>query len=131
VRFVDAEDFEGLKAAINEKTKAVYTETIGIRKLDISDIEKLATISHEHGLPLVVDNTTPSPALARPIEGGGHVVNSATKFIGGHGTSIGGIIVEPESSIGRPGRLAILSILIRSYHGVSYTEAFGPLAFIV
>jgi O-acetylhomoserine (thiol)-lyase len=133
VRFVDAEDFEGLTAAINEKTKAVYTETVGNPKLDISDIEKLATISHEHGLPLIVDNTTPSPALARPIEWGADiVVNSATKFIGGHGTSIGGIIVDAGKFDWKAsGRFSDFVDPDPSYHGVSYTEAFGPLAFIL
>lgn len=133
VKFVDAEDFEGLAAAINEKTKAVYTETIGNPKLDISDIEKLATISHEHRLPLIVDNTTPSPALARPIEWGADiVVNSATKFIGGHGTSIGGIIVDAGKFDWKAsGRFRDFVDPDPSYHGVSYTEAFGPLAFIL
>ena len=95
VRFVDAEDEAGLRAAINEKTKAVYTETVGNPKLDIVDIERLADIAHENGLPLVIDNTTPSPALCRPIEHGADIViQSLTKFIGGHGTSIGGAIID-------------------------------------
>nr|MBA3440496.1 aminotransferase class I/II-fold pyridoxal phosphate-dependent enzyme [Pyrinomonadaceae bacterium] len=94
VRFVDAADFDGLRASINDRTKAVYTETVGNPKLDIIDIERLAEVAHEHGLPLMIDNTTPSPALCRPIEWGADIViNSATKFIGGHGTSIGGVIV--------------------------------------
>jgi O-acetylhomoserine (thiol)-lyase len=133
VRFIDAEDFDGLTAAINENTKAVYTETIGNPKLDISDIERLAAISHEHGLPLIVDNTTPSPALARPIEWGADIiVNSATKFIGGHGTSIGGIIVDAGKFDWKAsGRFSDFVDPDPSYHGVSYTEAFGPLAFIL
>jgi O-acetylhomoserine (thiol)-lyase len=95
VRFVDADDFDGLRAAINEKTRAVYTETLGNPKLDIADIEKLAAIAHENKLPLVIDNTSASPALVRPIEWGADIVlNSATKFLGGHGTAIGGIIVD-------------------------------------
>src|SRR5437868_2192872 len=95
VRFVDAEDEAGLRAAINDKTKAVYTETVGNPKLDIMDIEKLANIEHENRLPLIIDNTSASPALLRPIEWGADiVVNSATKFLGGHGTSIGGLIVD-------------------------------------
>src|SRR5579871_1947084 len=95
VRFVDADDFAGIKAAINDKTKAVYTETLGNPKLDIADIEALAAIAHEHKLPLVIDNTSASPALVRPIEWGADiVVESATKYIGGHGTSIGGVIVD-------------------------------------
>jgi O-acetylhomoserine (thiol)-lyase len=95
VKFVDADDFDGLRAAISGKTRAVYTETLGNPKLDVVDIEKLAGIAHEHGLPLVIDNTSASPALVRPIEWGADiVVNSATKFLGGHGTSIGGVIVD-------------------------------------
>ena len=105
VRFVDADDFDGLRAAINGKTRAVYTETLGNPKLDIADIETLAGIAHEQGVPLMIDNTCASPILSRPIEWGADiVVESATKFIGGHGTSIGGL---------------------------SYVDAFGPLAFIL
>src|SRR5690348_4436959 len=86
VTFVDADDFAGLRAAISPKTKALYTETLGNPKLDIADVEELAKIAHENGVPLIVDNTTPSPALCRPIEWGADIViNSATKFIGGHG----------------------------------------------
>src|ERR1700722_1310307 len=95
VRFVDAEDFDGIRAAINDKTRAIYTETLGNPKLDIADIEQLASIAHEHGLPLVIDNTAASPMLVRPIEHGADIIiNSATKFIGGHGTTIGGVIVD-------------------------------------
>src|SRR6201996_8315508 len=95
VRFVDADDFDGIRAAINGKTRAVYTESLGNPKLDISDIEKLAAIAHEHGLPLIIDNTSATPILTRPIEWGADiVVESATKYIGGHGTSIGGVIVD-------------------------------------
>src|ERR1700739_2491462 len=94
VRFVDADDFDGLRAAINPKTRAVYTETLGNPKLDVVDIEKIAAIAHENGLPLVIDNTSTSPALVRPIEWGADiVVNSATKFLGGHGTPIGAVMV--------------------------------------
>src|SRR5271157_5458492 len=95
VKFVDADDFDGLRAAINEKTKAVYTETLGNPKLDVVDIEQLAKIAHENGVPLVIDNTCATPALCRPIEWGADIIiNSATKFIGGHGNSIGGVIVD-------------------------------------
>jgi O-acetylhomoserine (thiol)-lyase len=117
VKFVDADDFDGLRAAINEKTKALYTETLGNPKLDVADIETLAKIAHEAGIPLVIDNTSASPALARPIEWGADiVVNSATKFIGGHGTTIGGIIVDAGSSTGRRRRAssATLSIPTRA-----------------
>ncbi len=133
VRFVDAADDEALRAAINDKTKAVYTETIGNPKLDISDIERQAATAHEFGVPLIVDNTTPSPALCRPIEWGADiVVNSATKFIGGHGTSIGGVIVDGgKFDWQASGRFPDFTTPDPSYHGVSYTEAFGPLAFII
>src|SRR5580658_595703 len=95
VKFVDADDFDGVRALINDKTRAIYTETLGNPKLDISDVETLAAIAHEHKLPLVIDNTCASPALLRPIEWGADiVVNSATKFLGGHGNSIGGVIVD-------------------------------------
>lgn len=133
VRFVDAADYEGLRAAINEKTKAVYAETIGNPKLDVLDLERVATIAHEQGLPFIVDNTSASPALCRPIEWGADIViNSATKFIGGHGTSIGGIIVDAGRFDWKAGdRFPDFSEPDPSYHGVSYTEAFGPLAFII
>ena len=133
VRFVDAEDFDGLRAAINDRTKAVFTETVGNPKLDISDIEKFAAIAHEKGIPLIVDNTTPSPALVRPIEWGADiVVNSATKFIGGHGTSIGGVIVDGgKFDWAASGRFPKFTHPDPSYHGVSFTEVFGNLAFII
>jgi O-acetylhomoserine (thiol)-lyase len=133
VRFVDADDFDGLRAAINDKTRAIYTETLGNPKLDVADIEQLAAIAHEHGLPLVIDNTTPSPALVRPIEWGADiVVNSATKFLGGHGTAIGGVIVDAgKFDWAASGRFKSFSEPDPSYHGLSYTEQFGPLAFIL
>ncbi len=133
VRFVDADDFDGLRAAINDKTRAIYTETIGNPKLDVVDIERLAAIAHENGLPLVIDNTTPSPALVRPIEWGADiVVNSATKFLGGHGTSIGGVIVDAgKFDWAASGRFKEFTEPDPSYHGLSYVEAFGPVAFIL
>src|SRR5580692_10362896 len=133
VRFVDADDFDGLRAAINEKTRAVYTETLGNPKLDIADIAKLAEIAHEHKLPLIIDNTSATPALVRPIEWGADiVVNSATKFLGGHGNSIGGVIVDAgKFDWAASGRFKSFSEPDPSYHGLSYTEAFGPLAFIL
>ena len=133
VRFVDADDFDGLRAAINEKTRAIYTESLGNPKLDVVDSEKLAGIAHENGLPLVVDNTTPSAALVRPIEWGADiVVNSATKFLGGHGTAIGGVIVDAgKFDWAASGRFKEFTEPDPSYHGLSYTEAFGPLAFIL
>src|SRR5450755_4272529 len=133
VRFVDADDFDGIRAAINSKTRAIYTETLGNPKLDIADIEKLAAIAHENGLPLVIDNTSASPMLVRPIEHGADiVVNSATKFIGGHGTTIGGIIVDAGKFDWKAsGRFRDFVEPDPSYHGLSYVEAFGPLAFIL
>jgi len=133
VRFVDADDFDGLRKAINDKTRAVYTETLGNPKLDVVDIERIAAIAHEHGLPLVIDNTSASAALVRPIEWGADiVVNSATKFLGGHGTTIGGVIVDAgKFDWAASGRFKDFTAPDPSYHGLSYTEAFGPLAFIL
>ena len=133
VRFVEPADFKSMEAAINARTKAVYTETIGNPKLDIADLERLAQIAHQHGLPLIVDNTSASPALCRPIPWGADlVVHSATKFIGGHGTSIGGVIVDAGRFDWKAsGRFPDFVEPDPSYHGVSYTGAFGPLAFIV
>jgi O-acetylhomoserine (thiol)-lyase len=133
VRFVDAEDFDGLRAAINDKTRAVYTETLGNPKLDIVDIERLASIAHEHGLPLMIDNTSATPILTRPIEWGADiVVESATKYIGGHGTSIGGVIVDSGKFDWKAsGRFRDFVEPDPSYHGLSYVEAFGPIAFII
>jgi O-acetylhomoserine (thiol)-lyase len=133
VRFVDAEDHVGLVNAITDRTKAVYSESVGNPKLDILDVERVAEVAHEHGLPLIIDNTTPSPALCRPIEWGADIiVTSATKFIGGHGTSIGGVIVDSGRFDWKAsGRFPDFSEPDPSYHGLSYTEAFGPLAFIL
>jgi O-acetylhomoserine (thiol)-lyase len=133
VRFADADDFDGLRAAINSKTRALYTETLGNPKLDVVDIEKLAAIAHENGLPLIIDNTSASPILVRPIEHGADIViNSATKFIGGHGTTIGGVIVDAGKFDWKAsGRFADFVDPDPSYHGLSYTEAFGPIAFIL
>ena len=133
VRFVDADDFDGLRAAINDRTRAIYTESLGNPKLDVVDLETLAAIAHENGLPLVVDNTTPSPALVRPIEWGADiVVNSATKFLGGHGNTIGGVIVDAgKFDWAASGRFSDFTTPDPSYHGLSYAEAFGPLAFIL
>jgi O-acetylhomoserine (thiol)-lyase len=133
VRFVDAEDLNGLRQAINANTRAVYTESLGNPKLDVVDIEKLAAIAHERHLPLIIDNTSASPALCRPIQWGADiVVNSATKFIGGHGNSIGGVIVDAGKFDWKAsGLFPDFVEPDPSYHGVRYTEAFGPLAFII
>ncbi len=133
VKFVDADDFDGLRAAINARTRAVYTETLGNPKLDIADIAKLAEIAHAHKVPLVIDNTSTTAALVRPIDWGADiVVNSATKFLGGHGNSIGGVIVDAgKFDWAASGRFRNFSDPDPSYHGLSYTQAFGPLAFIL
>lgn len=133
VRFADADDFDGIRALINDKTRAIYTETLGNPKLDVADIETLAKIAHEHNLPLVIDNTAASPALVRPIEWGADiVVNSATKFLGGHGNSIGGVIVDAgKFDWAASGRFKEFTEPDPSYHGLVYSEAFGPLAFIL
>jgi O-acetylhomoserine (thiol)-lyase len=133
VRFADADDFDGIRALINPKTRGIYTETLGNPKLDIADIEKLAAIAHENGLPLIIDNTSASPILVRPIEWGADIViNSATKFIGGHGTTIGGVIVDAGKFDWKAsGRFADFVNPDPSYHGLSYVDAFGPLAFIL
>ena len=133
VRFVDADDFDGLRAAINGKTRALYTETLGNPKLDIADVERLASIAHQQGVPLMIDNTAATPILCRPIEWGADiVVESATKFIGGHGTSIGGAIIDGGKFDWKAsGRFHDFVEPDPSYHGLSYVEAFGPLAFIL
>jgi len=133
VKFVDADDFDGVRSAITPRTRAIYTESLGNPKLDVVDIEALAKIAHEHGLPLVVDNTTPSPALVRPIEFGADiVVNSATKFLGGHGTTIGGVIVDAgKFDWAASGRFGEFTQPDPSYHGLSYWEAFGAISFIL
>jgi len=133
VKFVDPSDPENFRGAITDKTKAVFAETIGNPKGDIIDLEAVAAIAHENGVPLIVDNTFPSPYLCRPIEHGADiVVHSATKFIGGHGTSIGGIIVDGgkfdwAASDKYPG----LTEPDPSYNGVVYTQAVGPIAYII
>ncbi|GGA29166.1 homocysteine synthase [Paenibacillus physcomitrellae] len=133
VRFVDSDNPENFRNAINEKTKAVFAETIGNPQGNVLDIEAVAAIAHEHGLPLIVDNTFPSPYLLRPIEHGADiVVHSATKFIGGHGTSIGGVIVDSGKFDWKAsGRFPGLTEPDPSYHGVVYTEAVGPIAYII
>lgn len=133
VHFVDASNPENFRAAINDKTKAVYAETIGNPKGDVLDIEAVAAIAHENGIPLIVDNTFPSPYLLRPIEHGADVVvHSATKFIGGHGTSIGGVIVDGGKFDWKAsGRFPGLTEPDPSYHGVVYTDAVGPIAYII
>ncbi|KHF38939.1 homocysteine synthase [Halalkalibacter okhensis] len=133
VIFVDPEDPQNFKDAISDKTKAIYAETIGNPKGDILDIEKIANIAHRHHIPLIVDNTFPSPYLLQPIKHGADiVVHSATKFIGGHGTSIGGVIVDSgKFDWASSGKYSGLTEPDPSYHGVVYTEAVGPIAYII
>ena len=130
--FVDIFDYDAVEAAIQENTKAIFIETLGNPNSDVVDIEKVAQIAHAHKIPLVVDNTFATPYLIRPIEYGADiVVHSATKFIGGHGTTIGGVIVDSgkfdwEAS----GKFASLTEPNPSYHGISFTKAVGPAAFV-
>lgn len=132
VRFVDAKDPENFRRAINEKTKAVYAESLGNPKLDVLDIQAVAAIAHEAGVPLVVDNTVTSPYLLRPFEHGADIViHSLTKFIGGHGTSIGGIIVDSGRFDWTNGRFPDFTEPDPSYHGLRYVESFGALAYIL
>ena len=131
VNFVDANDPENFRRAITAKTKAVYAETVGNPKLDILDIAAVAAIAHENGIPLVVDNTMPSPYLVQPFAHGADiVVHSATKFIGGHGTSIGGVIVDSGNFPWNNGKFPQLSEPDPSYHGVNFWAALGKLAYI-
>ncbi|RXJ00009.1 homocysteine synthase [Anaerobacillus alkaliphilus] len=132
VHFVDGTNPENYRAAINDKTKLLYGEIIGNPKGDVLDIEAVSNIAHENGIPLVIDATFSTPALCRPIEHGADiVVHSATKFIGGHGTSIGGIIVDGGNFDWGNGKFPGLSQPDPSYHGIVYTEAVGNLAYII
>ncbi len=133
VHFADAADYEGLKKAITPRTKALYSETVGNPKMDVLDIEKLADIAHAAGIPLIIDNTTPSPALCQPLRHGADIIiHSATKFIGGHGTAIGGVVIDGgKFDWAKSGRFSEFVDPDPSYHGISYTQAFGPLAFIL
>lgn len=130
--FVDAHNLEELTAAIQPNTKAVYLETLGNPNSDIPDIDTIAEIAHAHGLPLVIDNTFGTPYLIRPIEHGADVVvHSATKFIGGHGTTLGGIIVDSGKFDWKAsGKYAPIAEPNPSYHGVSFVDAAGPAAFV-
>ena len=130
--FVDAHDLGAVTAAIRPNTKAIYLETLGNPNSDIPDIDAIATIAHAHGLPLVIDNTFGTPYLIRPIEHGADiVVHSATKFIGGHGTTLGGIIVDSGKFDWKAsGKYAPIAAPNPSYHGVSFVDAVGPAAFV-
>lgn len=130
--FVDAHDLAELEGAIQPNTKAVYLETLGNPNSDIPDIDAIAAIAHKHGLPLVIDNTFGTPYLIRPIEHGADiVVHSATKFIGGHGTTLGGVIVDSGKFDWKAsGRYPNIAAPNPSYHGVSFADAAGPAAFV-
>lgn len=133
VRMLGADDFEGFEKAIDDNTKAIFCESIGNPAGNIVDIQKLAEIAHRHGLPLIVDSTVATPYLCRPFEQGADIViHSLTKYIGGHGTSLGGIIIDSGKFdwAANRDRFPILNEPDPSYHGVVYTEAFGPAAFI-
>ena len=130
--FVDAHDLKAVAAAIRPNTKAIYLETLGNPNSDIPNIEVIAEIAHTHGLPLVIDNTFGTPFLIRPIEFGADIViHSATKFIGGHGTTLGGIIVDSGKFDWKSsGKYAPISEPNTSYHGISFVDAAGPAAFV-
>lgn len=131
--FVDPDDPENFQKAITEKTKALFIETIGNPGINVADISAIAKVAHDNGLPLIVDNTFGTPYLVRPIEFGADiVVHSATKFLGGHGTSIGGVIVDSGNfDWTQNDKFPGLTQPDESYHGVKYVEAVGPLAYII
>ena len=130
--FVDPEDPENFRRAITPRTRFLYGETIGNPRMNVFDIAAVAAVAHDHNLPLVIDNTFASPYLCRPIEHGADiVVHSATKFIGGHGTSIGGIIVDSGRFPWEKGPFPQLTEPSPGYHGIRFRETFGDLAFII
>ena len=133
VRFADKDDLEGMAALIDDHTKAIYCESIGNPSGNVADLARLAEIAHAHGIPLIVDNTVPSPTLLRPIEHGADiVVHSATKYIGGHGTTIGGLIVDSGRFpwLEHAERFPLLTTPDPSYHGINYAKDAGEAAFI-
>lgn len=133
VKFVAPNDFDAWEAAVTDKTKAFYTETLGNPKLDVADIAKIAEIGRAHGIPLIVDSTVTTPYLERPLEhGAAIVIHSATKFIGGHGTSIGGLIVDGGNfDWAGSGRFPAFTEPDPAYHGLKFVDTFGSLAFII
>ena len=132
VTFVEPDDPENFRRAITPQTKCLYGETISNPRGNILDIEKVAAIAHDHQLPLIIDNTFATPYLCRPIEHGADiVVHSLTKFIGGHGTSIGGIIVDAGKFDWKSGNFPLLNGPSPAYHGLKFSEALGPIAFII
>ncbi|OHB27372.1 MAG: O-acetylhomoserine aminocarboxypropyltransferase [Desulfuromonadaceae bacterium GWC2_58_13] len=132
VKFVDSSNPAAIAAAIDDRTKAVYTETIGNPKNNVDDFEAIAKVAHDHGLPFIVDNTVATPVLFRPIEHGADIVcYSLTKFIGGHGTSIGGAVVDSGNFDWSSGRFPEYTTPDPSYHGLIYHQALGNLAYIL
>ena len=131
VKFVEPDDPENFRKAITPKTKAVYGETIANPRMNVLDIERVAAIAHQAGVPLIVDNTMASPLLCRPIEWGADiVVHSATKFLGGHGTSIGGVIVD-SGKFQWTNKYPAITEPSPGYHGMKFSEVFGPMAYII
>jgi O-acetylhomoserine (thiol)-lyase len=130
--WVDPDKPDQWKAAVGEKTKAFYGETIGNPGGNVLDIEAIASLAHEHGLPLIVDNTFATPYLCRPIEWGADIViHSATKFIGGHGTSIGGVVVDSGAFNWSNGRFPVIAEPSAAYHGLQFHETFGTYGFLM
>lgn len=131
-RFVDGRDYDGFEAAIDERTRLVFLELIGNPKLDVLDLERISAIAHKHGVPVMVDSTTATPYLNRPFEWGADiVVHSTTKYIGGHGAALGGILVDGGTFDWTNGRFPEFTEPNPSYHGVVYSEAFKELAYII
>src|SRR5450432_4675706 len=132
VKFVEPDNPENFRRAITPRTRALYGETIANPRMNILDIQKVAAIAHEHKIPLIVDNTMASPYLCRPIEYGADVVvHSATKFLGGHGNSIGGVIVDSGRFPWTSGHFPQLTEPSPGYHGMRFSETFGELAYII
>jgi O-acetylhomoserine (thiol)-lyase len=132
VKYVDSTNPENFRGAVTDKTRAFFAESVGNPRLDTLDFRAVADIAHEHGVPLVIDNTLPTPYLIRPFDHGADVlIHSATKFIGGHGTSIGGAIVDSGKFDWTSGRFPDFVEPDPTYHGVVYTKAFGELAYII
>lgn len=131
-RFVDARDHEGFRKAIDDRTKLVFLELVGNPRLDIVDLQTIANIAHERGVAVMVDSTTATPYLCRPFEWGADIViHSATKYLGGHGTSIAGLLVDSGKFDWTNGRYPEFTTPDPSYHGLVYTQAFGNLAYIL
>jgi len=132
VSFVEPDDPENFRKAIRPNTRVLYGETIANPRMNVLDIEKVAAIAHEHNIPLMIDNTFASPYLCRPIEHGADiVVHSATKFLGGHGNSIGGIIIDSGKFDWKKGHFPQINQPSPGYHGMNFADVFGPIAFII